>query len=141
MVDERRAKRYCKDDISKIENYKNAVNDNTQSYDIHHRNELTLDGKFAHTKEDLIRMNMYYDRPCNELIFLTKGEHTALHRKVSHHSEETKQNMSESRKGEKNPFYGKTHSDEFRKNHSKLLKGKTWKVIDGKRVWLSKEGK
>ena len=26
-------------------------------------------------------------------------------------------------------------------NHSKLLKGKTWKVINGKRVWLSKEGK
>ena len=24
---------------------------------------------------------------------------------------------------------------------SKLFKGKTWKVINGKRVWLSKEGK
>lgn len=141
MIDERRAKRYCKDDISKIENYKKAVNDNTQSYDIHHRNELTLDGKFAHTKEDLIRMNMYYNRPCDELIFLTKGEHTTLHRKGSHHSEETKQKMAESRKCEKNPFYGKTHSDKFRKNQSKLFKGRTWKVINGKRVWLSKEGK
>ena len=132
---------YCKDDISKIENYEKAVNDNTQMYEIHHRNELTLDGKFAHTKEDLIRMNMYYDRPCNELIFLTKAEHTSLHRKLSYHSEETKRKMSEAKKGEKNPFYGKTHSDEFRKNHSKLLKGKTWKVIDGKRVWLPREGK
>ena len=73
MINERNAKMYCKNDISKIENYKKAVNDNTQMYEIHHRNELTLDGKFAHTKEDLIRMNMYYDRPCNELIFLTKA--------------------------------------------------------------------
>ena len=124
MIDEIRAKRYCKDDISKIENYKKAVNDNTQSYDMHHRNELTLDGKFAHTKEDLIRMNMYYNRPCNELIFLTKSEHAALHRKVFHHSEETKQKMSEARKGEKNTFYGKTHTDDTRKKMSEAKKGK-----------------
>ena len=130
---------YCKDDISKIENYKKAVNDNTQMYEIHHRNELTLDGKFAHTKEDLIRMNMYYDRPCNELIFLTKAEHTSLHMKVRPYSFDERQKRSESVKGSKNPFYGKTHSEKFRKNHSKLLKGKTWKVINGKRVWLSKE--
>lgn len=132
---------YCKDDISKIENYEKAVNDNTQMYEIHHRNELTLDGKFAHTKEDLIRMNMYYDRPCNELIFLTKAEHTSLHMKVRPHSSIESKNRSKASSGNKNPFYGKTHSIEFRKNHSKLLKGKTWKVINGKRVWLSKEGK
>ena len=141
MINERLVKRYCKDDISKIENYEKAVNDNTQVYEIHHRNELTLDGKFAHTKEDLIRINMYYDRPCNELIFLTKAEHTSLHMKVRPWSSVEIQNRSKSSLGKKNPFYGKTHSDEFRKNHSKLLKGKTWKVINGKRVWLSKEGK
>lgn len=118
---------YCKDDVSKIENYEKAVNDSSKIYEVHHRNELTLDGKFAHTKKDLIRMNMYYHRPCGELIFLTKEEHTSLHRKSSCHSEKTKQKMSESHKGDKNAFYGK--------------KGKvTWKLIDGKRVWLSKEG-
>lgn len=43
--------------------------------------------------------------------------------------------------GDKNPFYGKTHTDEFKEKMSKLLKGKTWKIIDGKRVWFAKEEK
>lgn len=132
---------YCKDDISKIENYEKAVNDNTQMYEIHHRLELTLDGDFAHTVDELKRMDMYFNRPYFELVFLTKAEHTALHMKVRPHSSIESRNRKKSVEGDKNPFYGKTHSIEFRKNHSKLLKGKTWKLINGKRVWLSKEGK
>jgi hypothetical protein len=30
-------------------------------------------------------------------------------------SEEHKQNLSESKKGKKNPFFGKTHTDEVKK--------------------------
>lgn len=132
---------YCKDEISKIENYDKAVNDMTQVYEIHHKLELTLDGEFAHSAEELKRMHMYFDRPYFELVFLTKAEHTALHMKVRPHSLIENQNRKEAVSGNKNPFYGKTHTDEFRKNHSKLFKGKSWKVINGKRVWLSKEGK
>ena len=129
---------YCKD-YTKIENYNKAVNDNTQVYEIHHRLELTLDGEFALSAAQLKKHDMYYHRPYYELIFLTKAEHTALHMRVRPHSFNERQKRSESVKGSKNPFYGKTHSEKFRKNHSKLLKSKTWKVIDGKRVWLSKE--
>lgn len=61
------------------------------------------------------------------------------------HTAETKAKMSEARKGSGNPNYGKrfpgkTNSGSFKPgqkvthNH----KGKTWKVIDGKRVWITR---
>lgn len=136
MINEKYAKKYCRDDLSKIENYEQAIADTTQTWDLHHRLELTLDGEFALSQDQLKMHDMYYNRPYYELIFLTHSEHSRLHRKCEQISEDTRRKMSESKKGEKNTFYGKTHSDEFRKNHSKLFKGKTWKVINGKRVWL-----
>lgn len=54
----KRLNMYCKDDISKIENYYNAVTDTEQVWDCHHRLEFTLDGETAHTKDELIRMGM-----------------------------------------------------------------------------------
>ena len=41
-----------------------------------------------------------------------------------HHTEETKQKISESHKGENNPMYGKYHSEETRKKMSEAQKGK-----------------
>ena len=41
------------------------------------------------------------------------------------HSEETKIKMSEARKGEKNHNYGKTHSEEHKRNISEAQKGRT----------------
>ena len=146
------AKSFCRDDYTKIENYKEAVNDNTQTWHLHHRNEFTLDGKFAHTANELKEMNMYFKRPANELIFLTPSEHTCMHMKGKHLSdetrkkisdalkgctlsEETRKKISEAMKGKKlKPF-----TDEHRKKMSEAKKGKTWKVIDGKRVWLTME--
>lgn len=72
-------KRVCKDDPSLIENYNKAVNDDTQMWVLHHRLELTLDGEYAHSKEELIRLGMYYRRPYFELIFLTRSDHQKLH--------------------------------------------------------------
>ena len=110
------AKSFCRDDYTKIENYKEAVNDITQTWELHHRNEFTLDGKFAHTANELKEINMYFKRPANELIFLPRSVHKSLHaknRKISedirkkisdtlkgHHlSEDTRRKMSESHKG------------------------------------------
>ena len=105
MINEKCAKSYCKDAISKIENYDKAIADNTQTWECHHRLELTLDGEFAHTPEELKRLGMYYDRPYFELIFLTKLEHSRLHKEGAnhplyrrHHSEETRQKISASLK-------------------------------------------
>lgn len=73
--------RYCRrGEESKIENYELAKADNFKGWCIHHRLELTLEGDFAHTMEDLIRLDMYYNRPYFELIFLRHNDHAKLHK-------------------------------------------------------------
>jgi hypothetical protein len=66
-----------------IENYEAAKKDNFNGWQIHHRLEThNSDGERRLTsisKEELIGLDMYYNRPANELIFLTKAEHTKLH--------------------------------------------------------------
>ena len=146
MINEIKAKKYCRDDLSKIENYEKAIDDKTQTWDLHHRLELTLDGEFALSREQLKMHDMYYNRPYYELIFLTHAEHMHLHMKGEnnpfygkHHSDETLRKISESHKnmsdetlrkiseankGENNPFYGKHHSEETRRKISEAHKGK-----------------
>lgn len=151
MINEQNAKKFCKDNISKIENYDKAVADPTQTWDLHHRLELTLDGSYAHSREDLKRLGMYYARPYFELVFLTKSEHLRLHNTVNalsadnkrnrsernkgnqyalgnhaflgkHHSEVTKRKISERNKGENHGFYGKHQSDEAKRKISEAAK-------------------
>ncbi len=64
-----------------IENYNEAKDDMNERWHCHHRLELTLDGEFAHTQEELIKLDMYYNRPYYELIYLKHSEHIALHNK------------------------------------------------------------
>lgn len=145
MISERRAHKYCRDDISKIENYDKAIADTTQTWHLHHRLELTLDGEFALTREQLEMHDMYYHRPYYELILLTREEHTRIHRKGKqqsaewiakrcaalkgkHHTEETRRKMSAALKGENNPFYGKHHSVESRRKLSEAAK-RRWASI------------
>ena len=42
----------------------------------------------VYTREELIKYGLYYDREPHQLIFLTKAEHTTLHRTGTKHSEE-----------------------------------------------------
>ena len=155
MINERQAKKYCKEDISKIENYDKAVADTSQTWDLHHRTEIWWNC----SKQDLIDNECYFNRKACELIFLTRSEHDKLHKKDKVVSESTRQKLSASLKGKKrkplsedtrrkiseamkcenNPFYGKSHTEDTRRKLSEARKGKTWKVIDGKRVWYSKE--
>ena len=140
MINEKQARKYCKEDISKIENYEKATADTTQTWDLHHRTEIWWNC----SAKDLIKNECYYHRKACELIFLTPSEHHRLHNK--------------SRTGKKSPFYGKTHSDDTRRKLSESMKGHTvseetrrklsearkgmtWKLIDGKRVYFSKEAK
>ena len=132
MINERQAHKYCRDDISKIENYEEAIRDNTQTWHLHHRLELTLDGEFALTPEQLKMHDMYYNRPYYELIFLTPAEHIRIHHKGEnnpqygkHHSEDTRRKISDAMKGENNPQYGKHHSEDTRRKISDTLKGRT----------------
>ena len=126
MINEYKSKRYCKDDISKIENYEKAISDDTQIWDLHHKLGLTLDGEFALSREQLKMHDMYYKRPYYELIFLTHEEHARLHNKDKlnpmygkHHSDETRIKMSESHKG-------KTLSEETKQKMRESHKGRTF---------------
>ena len=68
-----------------IENYELAKADDFEGWHCHHRLEThTADGnrrKVDLSREELIAMNMYYNRPANELIFMKAGEHISLHKK------------------------------------------------------------
>ena len=142
MISEKFARKYCRDDISKIENYEKAIADTTQTWDLHHRLELTLDGEFALSREQLQMHDMYYNRPYYELIFLTHAEHRRLH--GMNVSDETRKKMSESNKGRSawnkgkkckpiteeharkmhEAWKGKHHTEESRRKMSEALKGK-----------------
>ena len=82
MINAKFAKRYCSEDISLIENYQEAIADQTRMWDIHHRRECDENGRTLFTKKQLIEMNLYENRPANELIFVTKSMHMNLHREL-----------------------------------------------------------
>ena len=91
-----------------IENYAFAISDEKHMWDCHHRLETrfsdgTLRPKNAQlSKKELIALGMYYNRPAEELIFLTRSEHLKEH---------------QSTKGTK-------WTDEQKKKHSEIMKGR-----------------
>lgn len=152
-----RLTQYCTD-YKNIENYEKAKADNFKGWCIHHRRQThNSDGErllVDITAEELNALDMYYDRPPEELIFMTASEHSRLHtegKKLSeetkkkigeasrgrHHSEETKKRLSESLKGEKNPNYGKHLSEETKRKLSESCKN----VSDETRKKLSEANK
>lgn len=82
MINEISAKRYCSDDISLIENYHEAIADQTKMWDIHHRRESDSEGRTLFTHKKLKEMGLYFKRPASELIFVTRSMHWKLHREM-----------------------------------------------------------
>ena len=128
MINFKKVKSYCKDNISLIENYANAVSDKEHMWHCHHRRELET------SRKELIEKNEYYNRPARELIFLTHSEHSILHNKGKHHTEEAKRKMAEAKKGKhlsegtKRKMSiankGKIRSEEAKRKMSEAQKGK-----------------
>ena len=102
--------------------------------------------------QDLKDNGLYYDRPANELVFLTHGEHIHLHRinrsektreKMSKamkgvpKSDEMKRKMSEAMKGNTN-FLGHHHSEKARAKMRSAKNGIHW-FNDGKKSIMAKE--
>lgn len=104
---------YCKEDVSLIENYEQAINDKTQTWHCHHRLETDL----SLSADELVSKGLYYDRPANELIFLTPSEHMRIHTIIF--------NSTINRHiGEKNSMYGRNHKEESKQLMSKTRKEK-----------------
>ena len=82
MINENNAKRFCSEDISLIENYHEAIADQTKVWDIHHRRECDSEGRTLFTGKQLIEMGLYFKRPAAELIFVTRSMHNKLHREI-----------------------------------------------------------
>ena len=49
MINEKKAKRYCYEDISLIENYHQAIADKEKMWDVHHRRECDSEGRTLFT--------------------------------------------------------------------------------------------
>lgn len=113
-------KRICKR-YTEIENYEIALNDKTQTWVCHHRREVQ-DGFRIWTKEELIKVGQYYHREPNELIFMTKSEHTSLHN-LAIDPKTKKPWCVRNIKGSKNPMYGKKWSEEKRAIMAEKFKG------------------
>lgn len=142
-----RKKCFC-EHLELIENYDKAIADETQVWLCHHRLEThNSDGErrlMDIRPDELNALDMYWNRPPEELIFLTRKEHSKLHnanaewrekqseahkgKKRQPHSEEAKKKMSAALKGRK-------FSEEHKAKLSKANKGKHWKLVNGKRVW------
>ena len=112
---------YCKD-YENIENYKKAKADNFKCWQCHHRLEThNSDGErrlVDITVDELKALDVYYNRPASELVFLTSSEHIILHQKGKHPSEETRKKLRETMKG-------KPVSEETRKKLREAAKGNT----------------
>lgn len=144
--------KYCNEDISLVENYEEAVNDAANRWAIHHRLEThNSNGErrlAALSSAELVALDMYYNRPASELIFMKKSEHSKLHnetmtketkkkiseaKKEKRFSEEHKKSLSEAHKGGRlseetrkklsEASKGRCHTEEAKKKISKTLEG------------------
>ena len=114
-----------------IENYDKAMADTTQTWVCHHRLEThNSDGELRLVPlslKELKALDMYYQRPPEELIFMARSDHASLHNICNKQwtklrdakigkplSEETKKKISNTLTGRKNP------------EHSKRMKGRHW---------------
>ena len=121
--------KYCKD-YENIENYEAAKKDNFKCWEVHHRLEThTSDGErrlVDITRDELLALGMYCNRPAEELIFLTKSEHYILHKKGKPRSAETRKKISIAMKCKP----GKPHSEESKKKISEAVRinsmGRHW---------------
>jgi len=100
------AKRICREDISLVENYDKAIADTTQTWILHHRDEIRVlpSGMIARrSAEELKENGRYYHCPANELIFMSQFDHLSLHHTGKLVSEESKRKYHDSRIGRESP--------------------------------------
>ena len=146
----RNFERLCKD-YKNIENYEKAKKDDFKGWLCHHRLETyNSDGErrlVDITVSELQALDMYYNRPSSELIFLTRSEHTTLHKKGKQGYWKGKTGPNKGRKlseehkkkiGEAHD--GKHHSEETKKKMRDAHKGKKHTEETKKKIGKAKKG-
>lgn len=118
MINVYKAKLFCREDISSINGYADAISDTTQMWICHHINAEPFTG---FTTQHLKQMNMYFSRPASELRFVTRTEHAKIHKVAKYLPHGT--------------MKGKHHTAESKARMHDAFAGKHWKLVDGKRVW------
>ncbi len=110
----------------------------------HHRKE-TDENK---TQKQLIKLGLYYQRPANELIFLTSKDHHRLHgawnkgmKKEDYFTEDGFDRLKQkaSHPGRLNGMYGYKWSDEQRKRMSQSQLNRNFNWDEDARLKMSKE--
>ena len=146
-------KRYYCSGIENVENFEKAKADNFIGWECHHRLEThTSDGKrrlvdISHN--ELKALGMYYNRPADELIFLTISEHRSLHTKGESNPMYGKQGYWKGKTGpnkgklagENNPMYGKHHTLLSIQKMSEAKKGKHHSAESKKKMSDAHKGK
>ena len=142
MINESQARKFCKD-YTLIENYEDAVNDPTQTWDCHH-----IFGEIL-TRQQLLDHDFYYDVPPCMLKFVTKAEHNRLHSK--NHTEESRRKISEAMKGHivtdetrrkiSEAKKGENRSEESRRKISEARKGLTLSEETRRKISEAMKGK
>ena len=122
------ARGYCLE-VEKIEGFEKAKLDNFKGWHCHHRLEThNSDGQERPvfiTSKELKALGMYYNRPPEELIFMTSSDHLKLHNSGNH-----------------NHFTGKHLTDEHkRKAVATRMKNGSYNVSDSTRKKLSESHK
>lgn len=135
--------RYC-NNVEKIENYELAKKDDFKGWACHHRLEThTSEGErrlVDISREELKALGMYYHRPSEELIYLTKSEHQKLHHtgrpgpnRGKYFSEDHKRKISEANRGRK-CFKGLFCIDLYDENNN-LVKEEVIKGVSMVDLW------
>ena len=122
MINFRKVKRFVNEDLSLIENYDKAISDSNQTWDCHHRREITT------PRKELIEIGEYYNRPAIELIFLTRNEHMAIHASLFF-------------KGKPSWNKGRRLTNEHKRQISKALKGHTLSEEARRKIAEGNKGK
>lgn len=117
MINYKLTQQYCRDNISDIENFEDAINDRTETWDIHHKREISENK----SRSELESLNLVFNRPSNELIFLKRNEHMRIHQ-THRLTKEYKSMLSERLSGSGNGMFGKHHSEESRMKMSDTRK-------------------
>ena len=129
-------KKFCKGNISEIENYDLAIADSDKCWHCHHKMEIQPDGVRLNRKW-MIDHGIYFDQDPCMLVFLTESEHRSLHM-LGHEVSERVKSIARSNisKLRKDNFKGHKHTEESKAKMREKRKNLHWILVEGRRKYV-----